>query len=211
MDENKFVIDSNLNLIEFLAMTESIADGYFDDDGNYQPHYGLINAMRLFYNVCVKQSKFDEKYPHNIVEMSDLDEIITDDYFRQYFYNEIYNGVEGINFNTAYDNAREIVHQRNSSVTNIGEQVKHMLVNFTDSISAYLNEDNLNKIGVIAQDIQNGKLSADSIVEAYGNSDRFQRVVSGEFNDDKASKKNTTKSTKGTKKKDTKPDLKVVE
>ena len=36
----KFIIDSKFGIIDYMVMVESLVDGYYDNEGEYQPHVG---------------------------------------------------------------------------------------------------------------------------------------------------------------------------
>ncbi|MCD7891640.1 MAG: hypothetical protein LUG26_07845 [Ruminococcus sp.] len=83
-------VNTKLSLFDYLAMVENIASEFIDEkSGVYQPHIGQLNAMRLFYNFCVTESKFDDKYEHNIVDAEDMEEIVADEEFIEAFNNAI--------------------------------------------------------------------------------------------------------------------------
>ena len=64
MKETKFSVKTELNVIDYVSMVNAIVSEYFDEDGTYTPHIGKMNAMRLFYNNCVTDSKYDIE--HNV-------------------------------------------------------------------------------------------------------------------------------------------------
>ena len=58
-----FKIKDNLDIVAYGAAVREIADKFFDSDGNYAPHIGKANAMVVFYNYFVIESKFSEMTP----------------------------------------------------------------------------------------------------------------------------------------------------
>lgn len=164
-------IENKLSLFEYAAMVEEIAEGFFDDENNYCPHIGEINAMRLFYDVCVKESKFDEKYDHNIINADDMVEIVADKEFIDVFNRNIDYEFRGspvcCDFGSAYRNARDIVNTRKSSIGNATDTIGMIIKKISDSISSAINEETVGTLTQIGQDMLGGKVTADAIVDAY--------------------------------------------
>lgn len=63
--------NTKIDLATYTALVKMIAAGFFDDDLNYIPHLGKLNAMWLFYNFCVKEDI--DNIPH---DTGDLDEVM---------------------------------------------------------------------------------------------------------------------------------------
>lgn len=175
-------VNTKLDLFDYLAMVNEIVLEFFNDDGTYQPHIGKINAMRLFYNQCITKSKYDKKYPHDIVDAMDMVEIVADDVFIAKYNEALAAGsYKNLDFGNAYQDAMEIVNVRKSSFGNAVEIVGSMLNRIVDSISTVLTDENIEKVSQIAKDISNGNISAESIVNAYA-----ERIKSQEVSDSKA-------------------------
>ena len=187
-------INTKLSLLEYCVVTESIANGFFTSpaDGedaetfvaNYIPHYGRLNAMRIFYNVCVIKSKFDETVPHNVGEnFSVLNPVFEDEGFISAYTNGSSVDKEGfgLNFACALQDAMEIVANRkeryNSGVIYLQKIIKKIKSIFGDLFS----EENIGYLSEIADKFTNGEITsdkiADSIADAYGNSEAFNKVV----------------------------------
>ena len=164
-------VNPNLSLYDYIVMVEDIAEEFFDENNTYCPHIGELNAMRLFYNKCVEESKFDEKYGHNIVNAEDMIEIVADKEFIDVFNRNIDYEFRGspacCDFCSAYRNARDIVNTRKSSIGNATDTISLMIKKITDSISSVINEDTVNTLSQIGKDMLGGKVTAEAIVAAY--------------------------------------------
>lgn len=164
-------VNPNLSLYDYIVMVEDIAEEFFDENNTYCPHIGELNAMRLFYNKCVEESKFDEKYGHNIVNAEDMIEIIADKEFIDVFNRNIDYEFRGslacCDFCSAYRNARDIVNTKKSSIGNATDTISLMIKKITDSISSVINEDTVNALSQIGKDMLGGKVTAEAIVDAY--------------------------------------------
>ena len=79
------IINTKLNMLDYFKLVRDMSDGFFDENGLYAPQYGMLNVAREFYNHCVVESKFDEKYNHNITKAVNMEELISDKEFMTEF------------------------------------------------------------------------------------------------------------------------------
>ena len=56
-------IDTVFDMAVYLEVVEKVANGFFSEDGDYQPHIGRINQFAIFADYCIK----------------DIDEYVSDD------------------------------------------------------------------------------------------------------------------------------------
>lgn len=178
--ENKMnlVVDTKLGVLAYVSMVDDIVTEYFSADGEYQPHIGFLNTIRLFYNACVKQSKFDDLIPHNFIDVMLIDKLAEDHEFMDAYRIAVEGGCYGqMNFSNAFADAMDIVEHRKSSLTSIVDSLKNALSDVVDIISPALSKENLEAVSRIAKDIGNGKVTAQAIVEEYAKSQRFQDVI----------------------------------
>lgn len=180
MKTKKMKVNTSLGMVEYLTMVNEIVLEYFDEDGNYQPQIGILNAMRLFYNECVIESKFE--LPHDITDAMDMEIMVTDDEFVSEFNNAIIGDIPGIRFDfaNAYKDAMDIVETKKSSIERAVDSVKKMIFSVLDVINPLLSDEHIDKVAEIAHDVANGKISAEAVVDAYGKSNRFKEVISQE-------------------------------
>lgn len=155
-----------MNIVKYTAIVEAIADGYFDFDGTYQPHIGMMNAMRVFYNECVTESTFDEKYPHNITNILDMQDIVNDDDFIKAFNFCLKSENISFDFGNAYCDAMKIVDNRKGSLANMFEQIKNMIAGFSAELEHVLTPDNLKAVKDVAVALGNGSALDDALAKA---------------------------------------------
>ena len=74
----------------------------------------------------------------------------------------------GIDFANAYAEAMEIVNVRKGSFGNAVNVIKNAISNVVDMINPVLGKENIEKFNKLADTFSKGNLSADSIVEAFG-------------------------------------------
>lgn len=164
------VIKKDFSVIDYVSLVNGIADEFFDVNGEYQPHLGRLNVMRLFYNECVTESKFD--LPHDFNDALMLEPLIQDEEFIAEFNKALKgDGSVRLDFANAYAEAMEIVNVRKDSFGNAVDVIKGAISNIVDMINPVLGTDNIEKFKQIADSFTSGNLSADAIVEAFGNKD----------------------------------------
>lgn len=175
MENTNISVKSNLNIIEYITIVNAIVSEFFDEEGNYVPYMGKLNAMRLFYNNCVTESKFDIE--HNITDALQMATLVEDEDFIIAYNNAIKkDGNECLNFANAYSDAMDIVNTRKGSFDNFIEKLQNALIKIVDKISPTFSEENLLKLSQIADEVSKGNFSADAIVEAYGKSQRIKEI-----------------------------------
>ena len=170
--DNKVKVETKLGIVDFVTMVNAIVAEFFDADGNYTPHIGRLNAMRLFYNECVLDDTFG--IPHNITDALEMDALIKNEDFINLFTESLVSDNKfSFDFANAYDSAVEIVNVKKNSTGRIIDSIKNLIGRFTDILAPLFSEENIEKLEQISKDISNGKLSEQTIAEAFKNSDMF--------------------------------------
>lgn len=176
--KSKFTINNSLKLGDYIYLVNEIADGYFDFQGNYQPHLGILNTMRIYYISCVVNSVYDEKVPHNVIDIADMQIVIEDEEFQACFNEAIMpSDTYSITFGTAYKMAMDIVERKNYSISEGVNIVKNVILEIADKISPAFNDDTLNQLSTIAKEIDKGNLTPNAMWEAYSKSEAFKQVL----------------------------------
>lgn len=177
-------VNTKLTLMEYLAMVELISSNYFNADGDYQPHIGLIGAMMVFWNYCVKESNLDSKYGHDLEKISDMEEIVNDTEFLTEFAkatdvdkfidissedsdHKHYVEIPSLDFSKAYDDALDIVRNKLSSGRVLIDLVKSSLSELMDNLAPVITPENMDNIRKITDEISNGTISTQSVVDEY--------------------------------------------
>jgi len=134
-----YKVDDELTIVNFCSAVDTIANGYFDENGVFSPQYGILNAYCTFYNLCVVES------PHDIEEitdkLSDIEILANDKEFLDEFFKAGEN-VIGLTFGHALFLADQKVHQRCTSVGSILDVFK----NIGKTFSEVFTEDNMNML-----------------------------------------------------------------
>lgn len=174
------IVDTNLEIVDFLQVVNDIVLEYFNVDGVYQPHIGMLNAMRVFYNVCIKESQFDDEYGHDIFDVLDMENIIKDKDFIFEFNNAIAVSCVKLDFANAYTQALEIVENKKKSFSAVVDTIRNLIFKLMDYADEIFKDENLDRITNIAEKISSGEINAEAIVEAYVQSQKFKDVVNSE-------------------------------
>lgn len=174
--ENTMVIKKDFSVVDYVSLVNAIVSEFFDADGEYVPHIGRMNAMRLFYNECVVESKFD--LPHDFEDALMMDVLVEDEEFIRAFNEAVKgDGMIRLDFSNAYAEALEIVNAKKDSLTGV---LKDAINGFMQKMSPILSGDAIAKFTEIADNISKGNISAESFIDAYGKSQRIKDIASKE-------------------------------
>jgi hypothetical protein len=160
------IVFDNVDIVTYSAAVREIAEKFFDEDGNYTPHFGRINSIGVFFNRFVDPVGLEAFFADKEVT---IDLLASEEGCLQ-LYNGALNRYRGfrLDFANAYADALDIVKQRNTTIGGVINLITDSLGKLSDKISPVLTEKNIDKIEKISENIASGKLSADSIVEAIG-------------------------------------------
>lgn len=164
VNEKRFVIDTNLDMVTFISVVNGIAAEYFDADGKYTPHIGMLNAMRVFYNECVKESPYSDTVPFPVQDAIEMKEIVKDEEFIEAFNKTEWP--EKLDFSTAYQKALEIVDYRKTSLASMIDLVKNAAIQIADKVNESLTDDRLDKMRSLVQML--GDKDTAKMLEALG-------------------------------------------
>jgi len=151
--------DQKLDVITYLGMVEEIADGFFVN-GEYQPHIGKMNAMRLFYNKCVVHDGND------IDDFDGLIAVLNETSLTSYFKEAVHTYEDHFCFSEAYADAMDIVSFKKGSIGSLLDYVTSWLTKIADDMKDALSEDNLDKISQIAERINNGESISNAVMDS---------------------------------------------
>lgn len=185
----EMIVDTELGMIDFLLLVRDLAEGYFGEDGEYQPQFGMLNVMRQFYNYCIKDGELKKEYGDSIVDATEMIEIVKDFEFITAF-NDAIARIKPINgdnrlgrsidfdFPNAFETAIDIVETKKTSFSYIVEGIKKMVIKVLSTLEDVLSEENIAQISEIVGKVDNAGDFATAMIDAYGKSQRFQDVIS---------------------------------
>ncbi|MCD8290012.1 MAG: hypothetical protein LUC91_00740 [Prevotella sp.] len=181
MNETTMTVDTSLDFYTSLAITDNIVLEYFNDNGVYQPHYGISNVVRLFYNYCVKSSQWEETVPHDTTDPDDIIPMMKDAEFMEEFNKAIATpAAYGLDFANAYHYAMDIVNTKKASFDNALEKLRIMCDDILTQITPMMSQGNLDKLSDMVGKFGQGGLDVESIIDAYANSQAFVDAITGE-------------------------------
>lgn len=176
MANKEIIVKDNVDIVIYSAAVQDIVDKFFDDENNYTPQFGRANAVGVFFNYFVDIESFDN-YFANTDGSINIDFLLANVDCME-IYNEALkgDGKYNLNFANAYTDALEIVKHRNASFSTVIDNIKNAVTFISDKISPAFSGDNIVRLSEIAKEVSSGELSAESIVEAYGNSQRLKDI-----------------------------------
>lgn len=157
MEDKRIEVHTNLSISEYIFLVNEIVDGYFYDgednevlnirNGEYVPHIGNLNAMRLFYNYCMTGNGYG--VPHNVKDALEMEAIVKDEDFIRMFNESIAgDGYMQIDFANAYACAIELIDIRLNSTSTALDKLKAHVV------------DIINKLGDVVNNLDTTSLTA---------------------------------------------------
>ena len=168
--------NNKFDLVEYLQVVTEIVQDYFDlNTHEYMPHIGEINSVCVYYNHCVEPEDYDE-LPHPITDIHDMEKLFNNVEFMAHYRSEVNDYIDefGLTFGAAYDKAMDIVEYKKTDANSFAYVITSGLNAALESFTDALGNINLENLTGIAKDISSGKLSNESIAEAYSHSDRFK-------------------------------------
>ena len=174
--------NNKLKLPQYIKLVDEIVEGYFEQTtGEYVPHIGEIHMAYLYFKNCVIAEEGDEVTPENIdadgdVDFVKLEAVLNDPTFIHAIEDNVFCGIpdEYLDFGNAYHNAIAIITARVENGGLAVQRIINGITNVAEMLSGTLTEENVQVFAKAVEDIQNGKLSAESIANAYAKSDRFK-------------------------------------
>lgn len=179
--------NNKLKLPQYIKLVDEIVEGYFEQTtGEYVPHIGEIHMAYLYFKNCATAEDGDEVTPENIdtdgdVDFAKLEAVLNDSIFVRAIENNVFClsdpfcvSNEYLSFGNAYHNAIEVIRARVENGGLAVQRIINGITNVADTLAGTFTEETVQAIAKAVEDIQNGKLSAESIANAYANSDRFK-------------------------------------
>ena len=121
------------DMATYLEVVEKLASGYFNEDGEFQPHVGRVNRMAVFADYCIKEDLAGESGGVN------ADMLFSNQDFLEAFDLAVDDLANGFTFANACADASEIVEYRKSHVNQVA-----LLVN--SFVQEFFTPDNIAKI-----------------------------------------------------------------
>lgn len=194
-DENTIIIHyrNQFDVLEYTTLVNQLVDGFFDENGEYTPHIGDMNAMLLFYNVCVVDKDVVTESGLPIDDFDNLDEVnalFSDDDFIG-CYNEAiaYTGTILYDFGNALKTALEIVNYRVNSVSRALLAIYNQFSETLNKINTLMSPENIQLLSEFAKNVSNSNFNAQAVEDAFMATEAWKRIMetdkkNNEENDD---------------------------
>lgn len=181
--EKMYTVNVMLGIIKYVNVVNEIVAGYFDDEHSYTPHLGLINAMTVFYNSCVKDgSNVDSE--HSIIDgIEDIDSIFNDSEFLKEFNDAIIVSSIRLDFANAFRDALDIVNTNKNPINTGIQKLKGLIKSVMDSINTSLTPENIGLVEKLKSMLESGEFTVDKFIESYGDSELFQKLLDSNVKD----------------------------
>ena len=148
--------ETKLNVNDYLAVVEEIANGFFNDNGEYTPHMGRIVSVAVFCDYCMKESVFQDVENPDMNVVMDNGEIIK-------AYHEAVNCSDEMSFGAAYSDAMKLVDYRKGSIV-------QALGLMAGVINMIMSPDNLSKVYEASKRLKEiAESNKDNVVSLFGN------------------------------------------
>ena len=169
MNDKKIVVETKLSMTDYISLVNAIALEYFDEDGSYHPYIGELNAMRLFWNLCVKESHLDsEELGHDLHTILDIEDVVADDEFIEAYNAAICDCTRvEMTFGCAYNVAKDMVNHRKSSLTSVVDMIKGTFENLINSLGSVATPENIQTLTKIVKEVSNGT-DLNKVIAEYG-------------------------------------------
>lgn len=177
MNSKDIKVNENIGIIEYSAAVMEIASKFFDEDGNYTPHFGRINAMMVFFNYFVSEDDLNQLFS-NVPDDAEEDYLFANQECLA-MYNEALkgDGTYRLNFANAYSDALEIVNTRKSSLTRAIDAIGSMVDDMLNKFQSTLSEENIKTLQSFANEAL--KFDPEKMTEGYAKSGRIEQIAKG--------------------------------
>lgn len=154
-----------LSVEEYIATVDGIVKKYFDSDGEYQPHWGYLGTVAIFYSLYYGDSDTAD----GIIDSTAISEAINDSSFSSAFRKTISgeNDYGVFNFYRAYQDAMRIVEQKNGFSGTVRGIMNGIIGQIGDLFKTIMNDDNISQLKEIATMVNKGELTPEAISDSY--------------------------------------------
>ena len=152
--KTKVVYSNPLTVADFGLVVNIIADGYFSEDGEYDPTTGMLNSMYAFYKFCYKKDDEEVDTAEKMAEIAEKD----GDFLLEYNF-ALDCDTQCFNFANAYREAIELIRYRQESAVLLVNKLKAAFDGATQRLTQFTSE----KLGALANEVKESGISAEDI------------------------------------------------
>lgn len=170
---NTILVNDNIDIVSYSSAVQDIVSKFYDEDGNYTPHFGRANAIGIFFSYFVDIDSLNSYFSDIDVDL-DIDFLLSNEDCLK-IYNDALSSKKGyrLDFANAYFDANKIVSQKNKSFESVINSIQKGILSIVKDILPNISEDNIERLTDIAKSVSEGNFNSKSIVDAYVNSKDF--------------------------------------
>jgi len=160
-----------IDINDFIGTVQSIADGYFNEQGTYEPHWGMLNSMQIYHDVFYVDKEEDKING----QLEIMQQKINDKKFIDSFNKEVKARVSyDLTFSCAYHQAMEVVEYKKSSFYSVIDYAQKVLSALYEQYEKLPQDKTfLDNITNAVASIKNGELGK-AIVQEYTSTSEFK-------------------------------------
>lgn len=156
------VTSTRMSITDYMQMVRNIVIGFEDVvTGDFQPDFGMANAMMIFYNEFYKPKDKDD-----IITVDEFQKVIDSDGFIDAFNDSIIVVKQDFDFANAYAHAIEIVNDKKSAIERTALSIKTSIMEVLSEITPMMETDGVKDVVKVASELAKSDVTSDSIVKS---------------------------------------------
>lgn len=174
-----FKVNTAFSALDYVVLVDQIAAQHFDN-GEYAPHLGLLNTMKLFYDNCVTECPLDAEIAAVDADAKNLaivTALASNSDFIEAFNAALVTDCRKFDFANAYADAMKIVDNQKSSMWTLLNIAQNAMNGLVAKIAPALTPENLTAMQKIAKGITENTPTAEAVVKAYADSELLKARV----------------------------------
>ena len=168
MNDKEIKVITDVDVITYSAAIKDIVEDFFDENGEYTPHFGRMGAVGTFFNYFVDEESLKE-YFSDVEEGVDLDFILGNGECMR-LYNDALSNADyyRLDFSNAYKDAMEIVRTKSSAASNIANKAKEIMYALAGIIDEVFTEENAEKLIQAFDEMTKKNTKTESTIKSIG-------------------------------------------
>lgn len=164
MEENPIMkVNTRIKPADYPFVVNNIYSGYFNAKNRYVPEFGILNAMNVFYNACVVESKHDADVPHSNTDIVALLPVLEDEDFTNAFAEALRDDKYIFSFARAYQHAMEKVEYNKYPFLGVATDIGDAASSLIEAVKTVVTKENVDNIlGYLESNIGNNKSEENS-------------------------------------------------
>lgn len=171
-------VKNHLKAEQYFEVVDALANSCFDiDTGEYQPQMLHVLSIWYFYNYFITDEEYKAKHEDMETESEIIDALADDSDFLQEYKMHMSDYSHPFSFANAYKTAVELAENKSNAFNRLAERFSNSVDKLVNSLSSVVTPEIVEKTKEIAKLVADGRLSAETVVEAYGKSNRISDIA----------------------------------